>query len=113
MKSNLKSWLLVMSYDEDDGNPNNIKTIYHNKSEDEMVNMMELLQDMNEHMILHLVEVDDDVTYDNLKVEYGKPVLFMDSKYNWDNGKTFEDLENEMLEEKVNNAIQSGDIGVA
>lgn len=108
-----KSWLLIMSFDEYDGNLNNIKTLYHNKSEDEMVNMMELFQDMNEHMILYLVEVDGDVSYDNLVVEYGTPVLFMDSKYNWNNGKTFEDLENEILEEKINHAIQTGEISVA
>lgn len=107
-----KSWLLVMSFDEHEDNPNTIKTLYHNKTEDEMIEMMDLLQDMNEHMILHLVEVDKDVTYENLKVEYGRPVLFMDSKYNWNNGKTFEDIQNDILEEKINQAIKTGDIGV-
>ena len=108
-----KSWLLVMSYDEHDTSSNEIKTIYHNKTEDEMVEMMDLFQDMNEHMILHLVEVDDDVTYENLKVEYGTPVLFMDSKHNWNSDKTFDDIQNDILEEKINQAIKTGDIGVA
>lgn len=108
----VKSWLLVMSSDENDTNLNEIKTIYHDKTEDEMVEMMGLFQDMNEHMILRLVEVDKNATCDNLKIEYGTPILFMDSKHNWNSSKTFEELENELLEEKINNAIQIGDIGV-
>ena len=108
-----KSWLLVMSDDDIGINSNDIKTIYHGKTEDEMVEMMDLFQDMNDHMILHLIEVDKDATYENLKVEHGQPVLFMDSKHNWNRGKTFDDILDDVLEEKINDAIQTGDIGVA
>ena len=52
-----KSWLLIMSFDEHDGSPNEIKTLYHGKTKRSMVKHMNLLQDMNEHLVLSLVEI--------------------------------------------------------
>ena len=55
-----------MSFDEHDGSENEIKTLYHKKSKKEMTKMMNLLQDMNEHLVLALVEVDKKSTYDKI-----------------------------------------------
>ena len=52
---NKKSWLLTMSFDEHDGSPNNIKTLYHGRAKRDMVKDMNLFQDMNEHLVLALV----------------------------------------------------------
>ena len=52
-----KSWLLLMSFDEHNGSTNEIKTLYHEKSKKEMTKMMTLLQDMNEHLVLSLVQI--------------------------------------------------------
>ena len=40
-------------------------------------------------------------------------MYFMDSKRNWNNGKTFEELQDEILEEKVMESLINGDMGVA
>ena len=60
-----KSWLLLMSFDEHDGSENEIKTLYHKKSKKEMTKMMNLLQDMNEHLVLSLVQIDPKSINDN------------------------------------------------
>ena len=37
----------------------------------------------------------------------------MDSKRNWNNGKGFEDLKDELLEEQVMESLINGDMGIA
>ena len=109
-----KSWLLIMSFDEHDGSPNEIKTLYHGKTKRSMVKHMNLLQDMNEHLVLALVEVDKKSTYDKIvDLEESKEMFFMDSKSNWNNGKTYEDLKEEALEEILMGSLINGDMGYA
>jgi hypothetical protein len=109
-----KSWLLVMSFDEHNGSPNEIKTLYHGKTKRSMVKMMNLLQDMNEHLVLALVEIDEKSTYDDIiRREDSEEMFFMDSKSNWNNGKTYEDLKEEALEEMLMGSLINGDMGYA
>ena len=109
-----KSWLLVMSFDEHDGSPNEIKTLYHGKTKRSMVKHMNLLQDMNEHLVLSLVEVDKKSTYDDfIRRDDSEEMFFMDSKSNWNNGKTYEDLKEEALEEMLMGSLINGDMGYA
>ena len=107
-----KSWLLLMSPDERGGGEE-IKTLYHDKSKKEMVDMMHLFQDMNEHLVLSLVRVSPKSTYDDIIRVNDSEMYFMDSKRNWSNGKTFEELQDEILEEKVMESLINGDMGVA
>ena len=103
-----------MSFDEHDGSPNEIKTLYHKKSKKEMTKMMNLLQDMNEHLVLSLIEIDKESTYDKIiELEDSKEMFFMDSKSNWNNGKTYEDLKEEALEEMLMGSLIRGDMGYA
>ena len=109
-----KSWLLIMSFDEHDGSPNEIKTLYHGKTKRGMVKTMNLFQDMNEHLVLALVEVDKKSTYDKIvDKEDSEEMFFMDSKSNWNNGKTYEDLKEEAMEEMLMSSIIRGDMGYA
>ena len=109
-----KSWLLIMSFDEHDGSPNEIKTLYHGKTKRGMVKTMNLFQDMNEHLVLALIEVDKESTYDKIiEIEDSKEMFFMDSKANWDNEKTYEDLKEEVLEEMLMGSLINGDMGYA
>ena len=109
-----KSWLLIMSFDEHDGSPNEIKTLYHGKTKRGMVKTMNLFQDMNEHLVLALIEVDKESTYDNIiEIEDSKEMFFMDSKSNWNNGKTYEDSKEEAMEEMLMSSIIRGDMGYA
>ena len=109
-----KSWLLTMSFDEHDGSSNEIKTLYHGKTKRGMVKMMNLLQDMNEHLVLALVEIDKESTYDKMiDKEDSEEMFFMDSKSNWNNGKTYEDLKEEAMEEMLMSSIIRGDMGYA
>jgi hypothetical protein len=109
-----KSWLLTMSFDELDGNPNDIKTLYHGKTKHGMVKTMNLFQDMNEHLVLALVEIDEKSTYDKIvDKEDSEEMFFMDSKSNWNNGKTYEDLKEEALEEMLMGSLINGDMGYA
>jgi hypothetical protein len=109
-----KSWLLIMSFDEHDGSPNEIKTLYHGKTKRSMVKHMNLLQDMNEHLVLSLVEVDKKSTYDDfIRRDDSEEMFFMDSKSNWNNGKTYEDLKEEALEEMLMGSLINGDMGYA
>jgi hypothetical protein len=109
-----KSWLLIMSFDEHNGSTNEIKTLYHGKTKRSMVKHMDLFQDMNEHLVLALIEVDKDSTYDNIiEIEDSKEMFFMDSKSNWNNGKTYEDLKEEVLEEMLMGSLINGDMGYA
>ena len=109
-----KSWLLIMSFDEHDGSPNEIKTLYHGKTKRSMVKHMNLLQDMNEHLVLSLVEVDKKSTYDDfIRRDDSEEMFFMDSKSNWNNGKTYEDLKEEAMEEMLMSSIIRGDMGYA
>ena len=109
-----KSWLLVMSFDEHDGSSNEIKTLYHGKTKRSMTKHMNLLQDMNEHLVLALVEIDKKSTYDKIiDLEYSKEMFFMDSKSNWNNGKTYEDLKEEALEEMLMGSLIKGEMGYA
>jgi len=109
-----KSWLLIMSFDEYDGSPNEINTLYHGRTKRSMVKDMNLLQDMNEHLVLALVEVDKKSTYDKIiDLEDSKEMFFMDSKSNWNNGKTYEDLKEEALEEMLMGSLIKGDMGYA
>jgi len=116
-----KSWLLTMSFDEHDGSPNEIKTLYHGKTKRSMVKHMNLLQDLNEHLLLSLVEIDKKSTYDDIiknddKIigkEGSEEMFFMDSKANWNNGKTYEDLKEEALEEMLMGSLIKGDMGYA
>ena len=75
-----KSWLLLMSFDEHDGSPNEIKTLYHKKSKKEMTKMMTLLQDMNEHLVLSLVQIDPTSNYEDIIRVDDSEMYFMDSK---------------------------------
>tara|TARA_R100000008_G_C3472493_1_gene109694 strand:+ start:123 stop:455 length:333 start_codon:yes stop_codon:yes gene_type:complete len=107
-----KSWLLLMSPDERGGGEE-IKTLYHDKSKKEMIDMMHLFQDMNEHLVLSLVRISPKSTYDDIIRVNDSEMYFMDSKRNWNNGKTFEELQDEILEEKVMESLINGDMGVA
>ena len=103
-----------MSFDEHDGSPNDIKTLYHGKTKHGMVKTMNLFQDMNEHLVLTLVEIDEKSTYDKIiDLEDSKEMFFMDSKRNWNNGKTYEDLKEEALEEILMGSLINGDMGYA
>ena len=103
-----------MSFDEHDGSPNEIKTLYHGKTKRSMVKHMNLLQDMNEHLVLSLVEVDKKSTYDKIvDKEDSEEMFFMDSKRNWNNGKTYEDLKEEALEEMLMGSLIKGEMGFA
>ena len=109
-----KSWLLTMSFDEHDGSPNNIKTLYHGRTKRDMVKDMNLFQDMNEHLVLALVEIDEKSTYDKIiDKEDTEEMFFMDSKKNWNDGKTYEDLKDEVLEEILTGSLINGDMGYA
>ena len=109
-----KSWLLTMSFDEHDGSPNDIKTLYHGKTKHGMVKTMDLFQDMNEHLVLTLVEIDKKSTYDKIiHKEDSEEMFFMDSKSNWNNEKTYEDLKEEALEEMLVGSLINGDMGYA
>ena len=109
-----KSWLLTMSFDELDGSLNEIKTLYHGKTKRSMVKHMNLLQDMNEHLVLALVEIDKKSTYDKIiSKEDSEEMYFMDSKRNWNNGKTYEDLREEALEEMLMGSLIKGEMGYA
>ena len=109
-----KSWLLIMSFDEHDGSSNEIKTLYHGKTKRNMVKTMDLLQDMNEHLVLALVEIDKKSTYDKIvDKEDSEEMFFMDSKRNWNNGKTYEDLKEEVLEEMLMGSLITGEMGYA
>jgi hypothetical protein len=108
-----KSWLLLMSFDEHDGSPNEIKTLYHKKSKKEMTKMMNLLQDMNEHLVLSLVQIDPISTYEDIIRVDDSEMFFMDSKKNWNNGKTYEELKEEALEEMLMGSLINGDMGYA
>jgi hypothetical protein len=109
-----KSWLLTMTFDEHDGSPNDIKTLYHGKTKHGMVKTMNLFQDMNEHLVLALVEIDKKSTYDEIiDKEDTEEMFFMDSKSNWNNGKTYEDLKEEALEEMLAGSLINGDMGYA
>ena len=108
-----KSWLLLMSFDEHNGSTNEIKTLYHEKSKKEMTKMMTLLQDMNEHLVLSLVQIDPKSTYEDIIRVDESEMYFMDSKSNWNNGKTYEELKEEALEDMLMGSIISGDMGFA
>ena len=101
-----------MSPDERGGGEE-IKTIYHDKSREEMVKMMTMFQDMNEHLVLSLVRISPKSTYDDIIRVNDSEMYFMDSKRNWNNGKTFEEIQDEILEEKVMESLLNGDMGVA
>ena len=108
-----KSWLLLMSFDEHDGSPNEIKTLYHKKSKKEMTKMMTLLQDMNEHLVLSLIQIDPKSTYEDIIRVDESEMYFMDSKSNWNNGKTFEELKEEAFEEMIMGSLIKGEMGYA
>ena len=108
-----KSWLLLMSFDEHNGSTNEIKTLYHDKSKKEMTKMMTLLQDMNEHLVLSLVQICPTSTYEDIIRVDDSEMYFMDSKSNWNNGKTYEELKEEALEDMLMGSIISGDMGFA
>ncbi len=102
-----------MSFDEYDGSPNEIKTLYHGKTKRSMVKDMNLLQDMNEHLVLALVEVNKKSTYDDIIRKDDSDMFFMDSKSNWNNGKTYEDLKEEALEDMLMGSLIKGEMGFA
>ena len=108
-----KSWLLIMSFDEYDGSPNEIKTLYHGRTKRSMVKDMNLLQDMNEHLVLALVEVNNKSTYDDIIRTDDSDMFFMDSKSNWNNDKTYEDLKEEAMEEMLMGSLIKGEMGFA
>ena len=104
----------MMSFDEHNGSSNEIKTLYHGKTKRNMVKTMDLFQDMNEHLVLTLVEIDKKSTYDKIIDKDGsEEMFFMDSKRNWNNGKTYEDLKEEALEEMLMGSLIRGDMGYA
>ena len=105
---------MKISFDEHDGSPNKVRCLYHNKTEDEINNDMELLQDMNAHIIIVLIEVDKKSTYDKI-IEVEDPrIIFMDSKFNWSgDSKSYDDLKDEYLEETLLESLKSGEMGVS
>ena len=102
-----------MSFDEYDGSPNEIKTLYHGRTKRSMVKDMNLLQDMNEHLVLALVEVNKKSTYDDIIRKDDSDMFFMDSKSNWNNDKTYEDLKEEALEDMLMGSLIKGEMGFA
>ena len=102
-----------MSFDEHDGSLNEIKTLYHGKTKRSMVKMMNLFQDMNEHLVLALIEVDKKSTYDDIIKNDDSDMFFMDSKSNWNNDKTYEDLKEEAMEEMLMGSLIKGEMGFA
>ena len=102
-----------MSFDEHDGSPNEIKTLYHGRTKRSMVKDMNLLQDMNEHLVLALVEVNKKSTYDDIIRKDDSDMFFMDSKSNWNSGKTYEDLKEEALEDMLMGSLIKGEMGFA
>lgn len=108
----IKSWLLLMNPDTRGGGTE-VKTIYHNKTREEMVEMMTSLQDLNEHLVLTLVRINTESTYDDIIRMDDSEMFFMDSKRNWNNGKTFEELQDDILEDEVMKSLLTGDMGVA
>jgi len=102
-----------MSFDEHNGSTNEIKTLYHEKSKREMTKMMTLLQDMNEHLVLSLVQIDPTSTYEDIIRVDDSEMYFMDSKANWNNGKTYEELKEEAFEEMIMGSVLNGDMGFA
>ena len=102
-----------MTFDEHNGSSNEIKTLFHDKSKREMTKMMTLFQDMNEHLVLSLVQIDPTSTYEDIIRVDDSEMFFMDSKKNWNNKKTFEDLEDEAFEEMVMGSLINGDMGFA
>ena len=107
-----KSWVLLMSPDERGGGEE-IKTLYHNKTRAEMVSMMNVIQDMNEHLILSLVRISPKSTYEDIIRIGNSEMYFMDSKRNWNNSKTEEEIEDDIIEEQVMESLLNGDMGVA
>ena len=112
MKMNKASWLLIMAPDQSAGD-SEIKTLYHDKTRPEMVKLMTSFQDMNEHLILTLVKISPESTYGNIIPMDDSEMFFMDSKSNWNNGKTYEDLKEEALEEMLTGSLINGDMGYA
>ena len=108
-----KSWLLIMSFDEHNGSTNEIKTLYHGKTKRSMVKHMNLLQDMNEHLVLSLIEVDKESTYEDIIKTDESEMYFMDSKLNWNKEKTYEEIQDDILEEKVMESLINGEMGYA
>ncbi len=102
-----------MSFDEHDGSTNEIKTLYHGKTKQSMVKHMNLLQDMNEHLVLSLIEVDKESTYEDIIKADESEMYFMDSKLNWNKEKTYEEIQDDILEQKVMESLINGDMGVA
>ena len=102
-----------MSFDEHNGSTNEIKTLYHGKTKQSMVKHMNLLQDMNEHLVLSLIEVDKESTYEDIIKTDESEMYFMDSKLNWNKEKTYEEIQDDILEEKVMESLINGDMGVA
>ncbi len=102
-----------MSFDEHNGSTNEIKTLYHGKTKRSMVKHMNLLQDMNEHLVLSLIEVDKESTYEDIIKTDESEMYFMDSKLNWNKEKTYEEIQDDILEQKVMESLINGDMGVA
>ena len=102
-----------MSFDEHDGSPNEIKTLYHGKTKRNMDKTMNLLQDMNEHLVLSFVQIDPTSTYEDIIRVDDSEMFFMDSKKNWNNGKTYEDLKEEAMEEMLMGSLIKGEMGFA
>ena len=102
-----------MSFDEHNGSTNEIKTLYHGKTKQSMVKHINLLQDMNEHLVLSLIEVDKESTYEDIIKTDESEMYFMDSKLNWNKEKTYEQIQDDILEEKVMESLINGDMGVA
>ena len=78
-----------------------------------MTKMMTLLQDMNEHLVLSLVQICPTSTYEDIIRIGNSEMYFMDSKRNWNNSKTEEEIEDDIIEEQVMESLLNGDMGVA
>ena len=66
------------------------------------------------HLVLALVEIDEKSTYDDIiRREDSEEMFFMDSKTNWNNGKTYEDLKEEALEDMLMGSLIKGEMGFA
>jgi hypothetical protein len=69
---------------------------------------------MNEHLVLALIETDKKSTYDKIvDKEDSEEMFYMDSKRNWNNEKTYEELKEEALEDMIMGSLINGDMGFA
>ena len=78
-----------------------------------MTKMMNLLQEINEQLVLSLVQIDIISTYEDIRRVDDSEMFFIDYNNNCNNGKTYEELKEESLEEMLMGSLINGDMGYA